>query len=206
MFLIVGLGNPGLSYKRTRHNAGFQALDVLADRLGVRVKTKGFSALYGEGHIGSERVLLIKPQTYMNLSGEAVQQLLHFYKLEPERLIVLYDDIDLPLGSMRIRANGSAGSHNGMRSIIACIHSENFARIRIGVGKDESLLLRDYVLKRPGKEEQKTLDEVFVHAADAVEMIVSGRIGDAQTKYNKKHEQNRSVSIDGHRSDPEHGA
>ena len=198
MYLIVGLGNPGLSYKKTRHNAGFQALDVLAERIGVRVKTKGFSALYGEGRIGNERVVLMKPQTYMNLSGDAVQSLMHFYKLEPERLIVLYDDIDLPLGSMRIRANGSAGSHNGMRSVIACVGSENFARIRIGVGKDESLMLRDYVLKRPSKAEQRTLGEVFENAADAAELIVRGNINEAQMKYNKKHEKNRSVSIDGH--------
>ena len=198
MFLIVGLGNPGLSYKKTRHNAGFQALDVLAERFGVRIRTKGFSALYGEGHIGGERVILAKPQTYMNLSGDAVQSILHFYKLPPENLIVLYDDIDLPIGSMRIRANGSAGSHNGMRSVIACVGSENFARIRIGVGKDESLLLRDYVLKRPGKAEQAALNEVFAHAADAAALIVEGKINEAQTKYNKKHEKNVSVSIDGH--------
>ena len=197
MYLIVGLGNPGLSYKKTRHNAGFQALDALAERFDIRVKTKGFSALYGEGRIENERVILAKPQTYMNLSGDAVQQLLHFYKLEPERLIVLYDDIDLPLGSMRIRANGSAGSHNGMRSILACVHSENFPRIRIGVGKDESVLLRDYVLKRPSKAEQKTLDEVFENAADAAILIVQGKIGEAQTQFNKKHEKNRSVSVDG---------
>ena len=198
MYLIVGLGNPGLSYKKTRHNAGFQALDALAKRFDIRVRTKGFSALYGEGRIGNERVILCKPQTYMNLSGDAVQSLLHFYKLEPDRLIVFCDDIDLPLGSMRIRANGSAGTHNGLRSIIACIHSENFARIRIGMGKDESLQLRDYVLKRPSKEEQKTLDEVYRHAADAAKLIVAGNIGEAQTKYNKKHEKNKSVSIDGH--------
>ena len=201
MYLIVGLGNPGLSYKKTRHNAGFQALDVLAEDLGIRIRTKGFSALYGEGRIGNERVILAKPQTYMNLSGDAVQSLLHFYKLEPDRLIVLYDDIELPLGSLRIRANGSAGSHNGMRSIISCVHSENFARIRIGMGKDESLQLRDYVLKRPSKEEQKTLNEVYLHAADAAKLIVAGNIGEAQTKYNKKHEKNQSVSIDGHSED-----
>ncbi len=199
MYLIVGLGNPGLSYKKTRHNAGFQALDKLADKLNVRIKTKGFSSLYGEGKIDGERVILVKPQTYMNLSGDAVQQLLHFYKLEPDRLIVLYDDIDLPLGSMRIRANGSAGSHNGMRSVIACVNSENFPRIRIGVGKDESVLLRDYVLKRPSKAEQKTLDEVFENAADAAILIVQGNIGEAQTRYNKKHEKNRSVSVDGNK-------
>ena len=201
MYLIVGLGNPGLSYKKTRHNAGFQALDALAEDLGVRVKTKGFSALYGEGRIGSERVILCKPQTYMNLSGDAMQSLLHFYKLEPNRLIVLCDDIDLPLGSLRIREKGSAGTHNGMRSIISCIHSEDFPRIRIGVGKDESLLLRDFVLKRPSKEEQKTLEEVFARAADAAKLIVSGDIHEAQTKYNKKHEKNRSVSVDGHKNE-----
>ena len=201
MYLIVGLGNPGLSYKKTRHNAGFQALDKLADRLNVRIKTKGFSALYGEGKIDGERVILCKPQTYMNLSGDAVQSLLHFYKLAPERLIVLCDDIDLPLGSMRIRANGSAGTHNGLRSIIACIHSESFARIRLGVGKDESVLLCDYVLKRPSKAEQKTLDEVFENAADAAILIVQGSIGEAQSKYNKKHEKNRSVSVDGHKEE-----
>ena len=198
MYLIVGLGNPGLSYRKTRHNAGFQALDALAEKLDIRVKTKGFSALYGEGRIGNERVILAKPQTYMNLSGDAVQSLLHFYKLEPERLIVLLDDIDLPLGSMRIRANGSAGTHNGMRSILSCIHSENFARIRIGVGKDESLQLRDYVLKRPSKAEQGELKEVFEHAADAAILIVQGELAEAQMKYNKKHEKNQSVSIDGH--------
>lgn len=201
MYLIVGLGNPGLSYKKTRHNAGFQALDALAKRFDIRVRTKGFSALYGEGRIGNERVILCKPQTYMNLSGDAVQSLLHFYKLEPDRLIVFCDDIDLPLGSMRIRANGSAGTHNGLRSIIACIHSENFARIRIGVGRDESLQLRDYVLKRPSKAEQKTLDEVYEYAADAAALIVSGNIGEAQSKYNKKHEKNRSASVDGHKNE-----
>ena len=201
MYLIVGLGNPGLSYKKTRHNAGFQALDALSEQYGIPVKTKGFSALYGEGRIQNERVILCKPQTYMNLSGDAVQQLLHFYKLEPEKLIVLYDDIDLPIGSLRIREKGSAGTHNGMRSIIACIHSEGFPRIRIGVGKDESVLLRDYVLKRPSKEEQNVLDEVYLNAANAAALIVSGNIGEAQMKYNKKHEQNRSVSIDGHRDE-----
>jgi PTH1 family peptidyl-tRNA hydrolase len=198
MYLIAGLGNPGLSYKKTRHNAGFQALDALAERIGVRVKTKGFSALYGEGRIGNERVILCKPQTYMNLSGDAVQSLMHYYKLAPEQLIVLYDDIDLPIGSLRIRANGSAGSHNGMRSVVSCVGSENFPRIRIGVGKDESLQLRDYVLKRPSKAEQQMLEEVFEHAADAAALIVSGNISEAQMKYNKKHEKNVSVSVDGH--------
>ena len=188
MYIITGLGNPGLVYRKTRHNAGFMAVDRLAERCGVRFNKKGFSSVYGEGRIGAERVLLCKPQTYMNNSGDAVRQILNYYKLSPERLIVLYDDIDLPVGSLRIRQNGSAGTHNGMRSILACIHSEDFARIRIGVGKDDSLLLADYVLKRPNKEDRKTLEDAFDRAADAAELIVSGRLADAQAKYNRKHE------------------
>ncbi len=196
MVIIVGLGNPGLVYRKTRHNAGFQAVDRLAEACGIKFNKKGFSAVYGEGQVGGQRAILVKPQTYMNNSGDAVQQILNFYKLPPENLIVLYDDIDLPIGSMRIRQNGSAGTHNGMRSIIACVHSENFARIRIGVGKDESLMLADYVLKKPSKEDQKVLNEVFEKAADAAELIAAGRLNDAQGKYNKKHEANVSVSID----------
>lgn len=188
MLLIVGLGNPGLLYRKTRHNAGFSGVDRLAERNGVKFNKKGFSAVYGEGQIGGTRAILAKPQTYMNNSGDAVQQLLHFYKLPPENLIVLYDDIDLPVGSLRIRGNGSAGTHNGMRSILACVHSDRFARVRIGVGNDQTQMLRDYVLKRPSKDEQQILAEAFDRAADAVELIAAGRLNDAQAKYNKKHE------------------
>ena len=119
----------------------------------------------------------------MNVAN-GITHFLHYFKLAPESLIVLYDDIDLPIGSMRIRANGSAGSHNGMRSIIACVHSENFARVRIGVGKDESVLLRDYVLKRPSKAEQKTLDEVFENAADAALEIIANGVPSAANRFN----------------------
>ena len=196
MFVIVGLGNPGLTYRKTRHNAGFQAIDRLAEKNGVKFNKKGFSAVYGEGQIGGARAILVKPQTYMNNSGDAVQQILNCYRLPPENWNVLYDDIELPIGSLRIRGSGSAGTHNGMRSIITCVHSEKFARVRIGVGKDESLLLADYVLKKPSKDEQKVLEEVFDKAADAAELIAAGHITDAQTKYNKKHEANVSVSVD----------
>ncbi len=188
MIIIVGLGNPGLAYRKTRHNAGFSAIDRLAERNGVRFNKKGFSAVYGEGQIGGQRALLVKPQTYMNNSGDAVQQVLNFYKLEPSSLIVLYDDIDLPVGSLRIRQNGSAGTHNGMRSVIACVHSDQFARVRIGVGNDQTLLLRDYVLKRPSGDERAVLAEAFDHAAEAAELIAAGRMTEAQGKYNKKHE------------------
>ena len=200
-WLIVGLGNPGPEYARTRHNVGFRTADLLAEQAGVKLDRARFRALVRQTELAGQRVLLLEPQTFMNNSGEAVQSLLHFYKLEPDRMIVLCDDIDLPLGSLRIRANGSAGTHNGMRSIIACVHSENFARIRIGVGKDESLLLRDFVLKRPSKAEQAALCEVFEHAADAAILIVQGNLNEAQMKYNKKHEKNRSVSIDGHKEE-----
>lgn len=199
MYLIAGLGNPGLSYRKTRHNAGFQAIDRIAAEYGIRFSKKGFSSVYGEGRIGAERVILMKPQTYMNLSGEAVRQVMDYFKIPPEKLVVLCDDIDLPVGSLRIRANGSAGTHNGMRSVISCIGSDRFARIRIGVGKDVSLMLADYVLKKPPKEEQTQLEQVFDKCVRAADLIVSGRISDAQAEFNKKHEAGVSVSVDGNR-------
>ncbi|MEA4869984.1 MAG: aminoacyl-tRNA hydrolase [Christensenella sp.] len=188
MFVIAGLGNPGLLYQRSRHNAGFQALDVIADELHIRVVKRGFSGIYGEGVYQGERVVLVKPATYMNLSGDCIQALLHFYKCPVERLIVLYDDIELPVGSLRIREKGSAGTHNGMRSIIACVGSENFPRIRIGVGdraggKD----LKDHVLGKPGKEEQKQLENAFCDAAGAAKLILEGNLQEAQARYNKRH-------------------
>lgn len=151
MYIIAGLGNPGLSYSRTRHNIGFMALDALARRWGIRIHTRAFQGLVGEGLFEGEKVLLIKPQTYMNLSGSCLREVMGFYKLPPEKLIVLVDDVELPLGSLRIRSKGSAGTHNGLRSILSCLGSDNFVRIRIGCGQDQSLLLRDFVLKRPGK-------------------------------------------------------
>ena len=188
MYVIAGLGNPGLSYRKTRHNIGFMAVDALAERLGIKIKDKRFSGLIGEGMLDSERVLLVKPQTYMNLSGDCLQQVMHFYKLPPEKLIVLVDDIELPLGALRIRAKGSAGTHNGLKSIIACLNSENFARIRIGCGQDKTLMLRDYVLKRPPKEEMAVLEESFKNAGEACRLIVSGRTEQAQALFNKRHE------------------
>lgn len=188
MFVIAGLGNPGIEYKNTRHNIGFDALDTLAEKLGTTIRDKRFSGLLGEGMIGTEKVVLVKPQTYMNLSGDCLQQIMHFYKLPPENLIVLVDDIELPLGSLRIRAKGSAGTHNGLKSIIACLNSDAFARIRIGCGQDRTLLLRDYVLKRPPKEERLILKESYENAAEAVSLIVSGDMNKAQALFNKRHE------------------
>lgn len=187
MFIIAGLGNPGLLYQRTRHNAGFQALDRIADELHIRVTKRGFSGLYGEGVYNGERVVLVKPTTYMNLSGDCVQAILHFYKCPVANLLVLYDDIELPVGTLRIRDKGSAGTHNGMRSIIACVGSEDFPRIRIGVGDRDGGDLKEHVLGRPGKAEQAALEAAFCDAAGAAKLILEGKLPEAQAKYNKKH-------------------
>jgi PTH1 family peptidyl-tRNA hydrolase len=187
MHVIAGLGNPGLLYQRTRHNAGFQALDRIAEELHIRVTKRGFSGLYGEGVYNGERVVLVKPTTYMNRSGDCIQAVLHFYKCPVGNLIVLFDDIELPAGTLRIRDKGSAGTHNGMRSVVACLGSEDFPRIRIGVGDRRNGELRDHVLGRPGKDEQAALEAAFCDAADAARLILEDRLQEAQAKYNKRH-------------------
>ena len=186
MYLIVGLGNPGLQYRKSRHNAGFLALDVLAKNLRVRVYKRAHRAILGEGFVSGENVLLAKPQTYMNLSGESVRELMRYYHIPPEKLIVLYDDIDLATGDLRIRANGSAGTHNGMRSIIACLNGEqNFPRVRIGVGRQQDGRdLAAHVLAKPGKEDTALLESAYARASEAAQLIVAGRLTDAQAKYN----------------------
>ncbi|MDL2235270.1 aminoacyl-tRNA hydrolase [Christensenellaceae bacterium OttesenSCG-928-L17] len=188
MFLIVGLGNPGMAYRKSRHNAGFLAVDALAKAMHIRINKRAHKALLGEGFAGGEKVLLAKPQTYMNLSGEAVRAMVQYYKIKPQQLIVLYDDIDLPAGHIRIRANGSAGTHNGMRSIISCLGGEQgFSRVRIGVGRQQDERpLAAHVLAKPGKEEQARIDNAILQACDAVQMMVAGRLVDAQAKYNHK--------------------
>ena len=188
MHIIVGLGNPGLAYRKSRHNAGFQALDFLAKRLGVLLIRHGFEGIYGEKTIDGEKVILVKPHTYMNRSGDCVQKIMHFYKAAPEDLLLLYDDIDLPLGALRIRASGSPGTHNGMRSVIACAGSPNVPRIRIGVGKAGDTDLKEYVLQKPSPAEQKALAQSCEEAADAALLILEAGLPNAQAKYNKKHE------------------
>ena len=188
MHIITGLGNPGLEYRNTRHNAGFQALDILAEELHIRVTRHGMSGLYGDGIRNGERVILLKPQTYMNLSGDCVQKVLHFYKMAPSNLIVIYDDVDLPVGSLRIRGNGSAGTHNGMRSVVNAIGTDQFPRIRIGVGRGEYDDLKDHVLGKPGQEESAVLETAFRNAAEAAIMILDGKLDGAQALFNKKHE------------------
>ena len=147
MYLIAGLGNPGKQYENTRHNAGFMALDALADQLGTSIEEKKHKALCGKGLIGGEKVILLKPQTFMNLSGESIRAAADFYKVDPDHIIVIYDDISLEPGQLRIRKKGSAGGHNGIKSIIAHLGTQEFPRIKVGVGaKPDRMDLADYVL------------------------------------------------------------
>lgn len=186
MFILAGLGNPGREYEGTRHNAGFAAIDYLAALYRIPLTKEKFMSLFGEGMIQGEKVLLVKPQTYMNNSGEAVRAILDFYKLETQNLIVIFDDIDLNPGSIRIRHRGSAGTHNGMRSILYHLGTEDFPRIRIGIGKpDPRVDLADYVLGRPDQNEQKAINAVIEKVADAVGMIMVSGVETAMARFNE---------------------
>lgn len=185
MYIIVGLGNPGKKFEHTRHNAGFDAIDRLADKHGIKIDKLKHKALIGEGRIGSEKVILVKPQTYMNLSGESIVSVCQFFKPEYDHMIVMYDDIDLDVGKLRIRKKGSAGSHNGMKSIIKSISTQEFPRIRIGVSKPtEGWDLADFVLSRLSSEDSKAFDESLDRAVLTVEEIISSGIEPAMNKYN----------------------
>ncbi|MDE6108234.1 MAG: aminoacyl-tRNA hydrolase [Oscillospiraceae bacterium] len=186
-WLIVGLGNPGEEYEKTRHNAGFEVVDLLAETLGVKVQRLKFKALTATAEVGEEKVLLMKPTTYMNLSGEAVEQAASFYKVPPERVLVISDEVALPPGKLRIRFSGSAGGHNGLKNIIAHLHSEQFPRIRVGVGNkphpDYDMV--DWVLGRPQGEDRKALDQAEKKAAQAIEVILKNGLERAMEKYNR---------------------
>lgn len=186
MYIIVGLGNPTSQYSGTRHNIGFDAIDRLASKMGISVDTKKHKALIGKGVLGGEKVVLAKPQTYMNLSGESVRELIDFYKIDSEdELIIIYDDISLDVGKLRMRAKGSAGGHNGIKSIIAHTGSEVFKRVKIGVGnKPPRMDLADYVLGHFSKEERVVMDEALDKATDAIEIIISEGLNAATNKYN----------------------
>ena len=186
MKLIFGLGNPGREYEKTRHNTGFMTLDRIAGRHGISISSCRDKGMSGKGMIGGEKVVLVKPLTYMNLSGECIRAYADFYKVDPSAdVIVIYDDIDIEPGMLRIRASGSAGSHNGMKSVIKCLGTETFARVRVGVGaKPAGWDLADYVLSRPTGEDEKRISEAMDRAADAVELIVTGRMSEAMNLYN----------------------
>lgn len=185
MHVIVGLGNPGRQYEMTKHNIGFVAVDLFSERHGIAVRKLKHKALTGEGRIGSDKVLIVKPQTYMNLSGESVRSVLAYYGLAPEQLIVVYDDVDIPIGRVRIRGFGSAGTHNGMRSIIYQIRSDQFPRVRIGIGAERGEQpLADYVLGGFTQTQADMAKESVIRAVSALETIVSDGIEAAMSRYN----------------------
>ncbi len=188
MFIIAGLGNPTKEYEGTRHNAGFDVIDRLSEKYNIAVDTKKHRALIGKGMIAGQKVILAKPQTYMNLSGESIRSLLDYYKVDEEHeLLVIYDDVSLGVGQLRIRAKGSAGGHNGIKNIIAHLGGQVFPRIKIGVGeKPPKYDLADYVLGHFSKAEKVLMDEGYDNAVRAVEMIVSGDIEGAMNEYNRK--------------------
>lgn len=190
MYIIAGLGNPGKKYEKTRHNIGWQVLDELADKHGIRIMESRFKGLVGKGVIGGEKVLLLKPLTYMNLSGESIGEAVRFYKIdETARLIVISDDISLDAGQLRIRKKGSAGGHNGLKSIIAHLGHEQFMRIKIGVGdKPAGSNLVDHVLGSFSAEENKILGETRKNAVLAVETIITDGIDKAMNLYNTRKE------------------
>ena len=184
-FVVVGLGNPGMAYEHTRHNAGYDALCVLADRHHIALNKTQFKALTGVGAIGDKKVLLMFPQTFMNNSGEAVQAAMAFYKLTPDRLLVLSDDISLDVGGVRVRKKGSDGGQKGLRSIITHVGTDEFARVRVGVGKKPhpAYDLADWVLSKFKKDEQPAMEQAYDRAAAAAELIVGGRIDEAMNKF-----------------------
>lgn len=188
MIIIAGLGNPGKEYVNTRHNAGFMAIDELASRHGIDVSEKKHKALMGKGSINGHKVILAKPQTYMNNSGESLRELFDYYKPDAEtEIIVIYDDITLDVGGIRVRKKGSAGGHNGMKSIIAHLGTENFQRVRVGIGEKPARMdLADWVLGHFHKEDTDTLNEALKEAGNAVEMLLEGDIDNAMNRYNKK--------------------
>lgn len=187
MYLIAGLGNPTKEYDKTRHNAGFSVIDVLADRYRIDVSEKKHKALCGRGVIEGQKVLILKPQTFMNLSGESIRAAADYYKIAPEEMVVIYDDISLEPGQLRIRLKGSAGGHNGIKNIIANLGTQDFPRIKVGVGaKPPRMDLADYVLSRFGAGEQKLMDEAFGEAAEAAVMMMTDGAERAMNHFNAK--------------------
>lgn len=185
MYIIVGLGNPGAKYEKTRHNVGFMAIDKIASAYNIDVSKLKYKALTGEGKIAQEKVMLVKPQTFMNLSGDSVVEIMNFYKAEHGKLIVIYDDLDIGLGSIRIRKQGSGGTHNGMRSVIGKLGFSDFPRIRIGIGAADTDIV-DFVIGKFTKSEQGKIDEAVSEVVNAVGTFVKDGIDIAMNRFNKK--------------------
>lgn len=183
MILIVGLGNPGKQYEQTRHNIGFDVIDYMANKYNIDVNREKFKGICGEGFIENKKVILLKPLTYMNLSGESIREVMNFYKISQEELIVLYDDISLPVGRLRIREKGSAGGHNGIKSIIANIGTEKFPRVKIGIGQPNHDLV-SHVLGKFTAEENEILNKVIPVCLDAVVEMIGKSVKDSMNIYN----------------------
>ncbi len=186
MYVVVGLGNPGRKYSNTKHNIGFELIDYISREKGVRVSKLKHKALLGEFSYKGERVVLVKPQTYMNLSGDAVLSIVNYYKLPIENLIIVYDDVDIPLGNVRIRKSGSSGTHNGMKDIIYKLKDDGFPRVRIGIGKERNMDLKNYVLSSYSKEEVPVMEEAVETAYKAILAFVEFGIDRAMNDYNTK--------------------
>lgn len=185
MYIIVGLGNPGREYEKTRHNTGFMVLDELSKKYNIDISKEKHKALIGAGTIEGEKIILVKPQTFMNLSGESVQEIMNFYKEDINNLIVIFDDIDLPVGTIRIKQNGSAGTHNGVKSIVKELNSKEFKRIKVGIGgPNENMDLISHVLGKFSNEEITKIDESMTNAAEAVVDIIKSGVLKAMNKYN----------------------
>ncbi len=185
-YIVVGLGNPGTQYEKSRHNAGYRALDYIAEKTGLKITRAKFRGLYGKGTIGESSVLLLKPTTFMNLSGECVSEAARFYKVPAGNILVIYDDISLKPGTLRIRESGSAGGHNGIKNIIACFGSQEFPRIKIGIGerKDSTDDLVDWVLEAPSKADTELIESRYEDILSSVKLITDGKLGLAQSRYN----------------------
>ena len=188
-WLIVGLGNPGKEYERTRHNAGFRALDILAGKLGCKIDKGKFQGIYGQANYGGKKLMLLKPLTYMNLSGRSVLQLSAYFNIPPQRIIVMFDDISLEPGRLRIRADGSAGGHNGIKSIIQEVGSQAFPRVKIGVGAkpNPEYDLADWVLSTFSVQEEKALAVALNNAADAALSIIDRGVPETANRFNGSH-------------------
>ena len=188
MKLIVGLGNPGTRFEKTRHNVGFCVIDALMRKTGAVLDTDKHKGIFGKIRINKEEVILLKPQTYMNLSGESVQEVAHYYRIDPEDIVVVYDDMDLPLGKLRLRKDGSGGRHNGMKSVVGMMGTTKIKRIRIGIDKNPLFIQKDYVLSEFSAEEMEVMTKAYDRAADALIEFADHDFDYLMNKYNKDEE------------------
>ncbi|MED4533446.1 aminoacyl-tRNA hydrolase [Metabacillus fastidiosus] len=185
MKLIIGLGNPGKQYESTRHNVGFMAIDQLSDRLNIPLDRTKFNGLYGIGHISGEKVILLKPLTYMNLSGECIHPLMEYYEVDDDEIVVIYDDLDIPTGKIRLRTKGSAGGHNGIKSMIHHLGTQQFNRVRVGIDRPSNgMTITDYVLGRFTEEEQADIQSAIKQSAEACEKWLTTDFNQVMNEFN----------------------